>query len=90
MLVMGKGKIMKSVSIELPDDQVVTGRWNYKYLGILGADKSLEEKMKLKVSNKYIRRIRKVLKSKLDGGNLVCGINTYAIPLLRYSAAFVS
>ena len=46
--------------------------------------------MKLKVSNKYIRRIRKVLKSKLDGGNLVCGINTYAIPLLRYSAAFVS
>ena len=45
--------------------------------------------MKLKVSKKYIRRLRKVLKSKLNGGNLVRGINTWAIFLLRYSAAFV-
>ena len=54
------------------------------------ADKLLEEKMKLNVSKEYIRRIRKVLKSKLNGGNLVCGVNTWAVSLLRYSAAFVS
>ena len=35
-------------------------------------------------------RLRKVLKSKLNGGNLVRGVNTWAISLLRYSAAFVS
>ena len=32
----------------------------------------------------------KVLKSKLNGGNLVRGVNTWAVSLLRYSAAFVS
>ena len=46
--------------------------------------------MKSNVSKKYIRKLRKVLKSKLNGGNLLCGVNTWAISLLRYSAAFVS
>ena len=46
--------------------------------------------MKLNVSKEYIRRIRKILKSKLNGGNLVHGVNTWAVSLLRYSAASVS
>ena len=46
--------------------------------------------MKLNVSKEYIRRLRKVLKSKLNGGNLVLGVNTWVVSLLRYSAAFVS
>ena len=46
--------------------------------------------MKLNVSKEYIRRLRKVLKSKLNGGNLVRGVNTWAVSLLRYSPAFVS
>ena len=40
--------------------------------------------MKLNVSNEYIRSLRKALKSKLNGGNLVCGVNTWAVSLLRY------
>ena len=84
---------MKSVGIELPDGEVIKllqeGE-SYKHLEILEADKFLEENMKLNVSNEYIRRIRKVLKSKLNGGNLVRGVNTWAVSLLRYSAAFVS
>ena len=63
---------------------------SYKYLGILKADKFLEEKMKLKVLKEYIKRLGKVLKSKLNGGNLVRGVNTWAVSLLRYSGAFVS
>ena len=93
MLLMEKGKIVKSVGIELPDGKAIKllqeGE-SYKYLGILGADKFLEEKMKLNVSKEYIRRLREVLKSKLNGGNLVRGVNTWAVSLLRYSAAFVS
>ena len=46
--------------------------------------------MKLSVSKEYIRRLRKILKSKLDGANLVRGLNTWAVSLLRYLAAFVS
>ena len=96
-LVMERGKIVKSVGIELPDGKVckvlvksLQEDESYDYLGILEADKFLEEKMKLDVSKEYIRRLRKVLKSKLNGGNLVRGVNAWAISLLRYSAAFVS
>ena len=92
-LVMEKGKTVKSVGIELPDGKVIKSleeSESYKYLEILEADKFLEEKMKLNVLKKYIRWLRKVLKSKLNGGNLVRGINTWAVTLLRYSAAFLS
>ena len=93
MLVMEKGTIVKSVGIELPDGKVINllqkGE-SYKYLGILEADKFLEEKMKLNVLKEYIRRLRKVLKSELNARNLVCGSNTWAVSLIRYSAAFVS
>ena len=93
MLVMEKGKIEKSVVIEFPNGKVIKSLQrdgSYKYLGILEADKFLDEKMKLNVSKEYIRRLRKVLKSKLNGGNLVRGVNTWAVSLIRYSAAFVS
>ena len=46
--------------------------------------------MKLIVSKEYIRRLRKVLKSKMNGGNLVRGVNTLVVSLLRYSPAFAS
>ena len=82
MLVMEKGKIVKSVGIELPDGKVTKSLQkgeSYKYLGILEADTFLEEKMKLNVSKKYIRRLRKI-----------SGVNTWSVFLIRCSAAFIS
>ena len=93
ILVMEKGKIVKLVSTELPSGKVIKSSQedeSHKYLGILEADKFLEEKMKFNLSKEYIRSLRKVLRSKLNGGNLVSGVNTWAVYLLRYSAAFVS
>ena len=52
MLVMEKGKFVKSVGIELPDGKVIKLLEEgeiYKYVGILEAHKFLEEKMKLNV-----------------------------------------
>ena len=52
MLVMETGKIVKLVGIELADDKVMKSLQeceSYKYLGILQADKFLEEKMKLNI-----------------------------------------
>ena len=72
MLVLEKIKIVKSVGIELPDGKVIKSLQegkSYKYLGILEADKFLEEKMKLNLSKEHIR-LRKVFTSKLNGGNL--------------------
>ena len=48
MLVMQKGKTVKSVGIEVPDGKIMKSLQegeSYKYLGILEADKFLEEKM---------------------------------------------
>ena len=47
MLVMEKGKIVKSVGIEFPDRKVIKSLQegkSYKYLGILEVNKFLEEK----------------------------------------------
>ena len=71
----------------MPDGKVIKSLQegeSYKYLGILEADKYLEEKMKLNVSKEYVKRTRKILKSKLNGGNLVHGVNTWVVSLLRY------
>ena len=53
---------------------------------MLEADRFLGEKIKLKVSKEYFRR----LKSNLNGGNLVQGVNAWAVSVLRYSTAFFS
>ena len=83
MLVIEKGKIVKLVGIELPDGKVIKSLQgkSYKYLGILEADIFLGEEMKLKVSKEYFRSLKKVLKSKLNGGNLVQGVNIWAVSL---------
>ena len=49
-------------------DGVVADEEGYKYLGILERDNIWQEKMKEKVQNKYYKRVRVVLKSKLNGG----------------------
>ena len=93
VLVIEKGKIVKSVGIELPKGKVIKSLQegeSYKYLGILEDDRFLGEEMKLKVSKEYFRRLKNVLKSKLNGGNLVQGVNTWVVSLLRYSSAFIS
>ena len=41
------------------------------------------------MKTEYKRRVRKILKTKLNGNNIIKGINTWAIALLRYSAAFL-
>ena len=37
----------------------------------------------------YLRRAHKVLGTNLNGGNIIKGINIWAVSLLRYSAAFI-
>ena len=78
MLVMEKGKTVRSVVTELPNGKVIKSLQegeSYKYLGVLEADKLLKEKMQLNVSKEYIERLRKILKSKLNVGNLARGVN---------------
>ena len=48
-------------------------------LWILEADKFLGEKKKLRVSKEYFRRLRKGLNSRINGRNLVQGVNTWTV-----------
>ena len=45
--------------------------------------------MKDKIQKEYPRRIRKLLDTKLSSRNLIKGINTWAVPLVRYSGPFL-
>ena len=91
MLVMKSGKRHMTDGIELPNrDKIRTLGENetYKYLGILEADTIKQVEMKDKIQKEYLRRTRK-LETKLTSRNLIKGINTWAVPLVRYSGPFL-
>ena len=57
----------------------------YKYLE---ADTIKQMEMKAKIKKEYLRRTRKLLETKLFCINLIKGIYTWAVPLVRYSGPF--
>ena len=62
----------------------------YKYLDILEADTIKQVEMKDKIQKEYLRRTRKLLKTKLSGRILIKGMNTSAMAIVRYSGPFLS
>ena len=92
MLVMESGKRQMTDGMEQPNqDKIRTlgEKETYKYLGILEADTSKQVEMKDKIQKEYLRRTRKLLETKLSCRNLIKGINTWAVPLVRYSGSFL-
>ena len=92
VLIVKNGKVRETEGIVLPNGEVLKGMEegdSYKYLGILEADEMKHKEMKENVKKEYLRRIRKVLESKLNGGNVIMAMNTWAVSLVRYSAAFI-
>ena len=91
LLIMKSGKRHLTDGIELSNhDKIRTLAENvtYKYLGILEADTIKQVEMKNKILKEYLRRTRKLLETKLSSRNLIKGINTWAVPLVRYSGPF--
>ena len=58
----------------------------YTYLDILELDEIKQQEMKIKVTVEYKRRLRLILKSKLNGKNKIQAINTWTVALLLYGA----
>ena len=48
-----------------------------------------DESVKDRLSKEYERRVKKVIRSKLNGGNMLRVINSWAVSLLRYSGGVV-
>lgn len=91
VLVMKRGKLVLCDGIDMPDGNIIreVEETGYKYLGVLEADDLKHAAMKEVMSKEYFRRIRKILKSKLNGGNVVNAINSRAVSIIRYSAGIV-
>jgi len=62
----------------------------YKYRGMLETDQIKHDEMKDKVKTEYLRRVRRVLQLKLNGGNTIGAINTWAVSPARYTAGIIN
>ena len=88
VLVLKRGKIVRTEGIELSDGKCMreVNLDRYKYLGVLQIDSIMNREMKEKVKNKYIRRVKKSLRSQLNRGNIMAGMNAWAMGTIRYGA----
>ena len=85
---MKTGKVMTYEGIELangmtPKEVESVG---YRYLGILELDKVKDKEIKEQFKKEYRRRLKAVLKSKLNGRNKILAVNTCVVSVLRYGA----
>lgn len=88
-MVLKKGKIVDGNDLMLSDGQVIKGlkiEESYKYLGMLEADTIKQKEMKEKIKQEYYSRVRKVLSSELNAGNIFQAINIWAVSAFRYSS----
>ena len=85
MIATKRGKIVGCNGIQLPDQETIKSIEGdrYKYFGILKLDKG---EMKKKFVKEYGKKLRLVLKSKLNGQNKILATNTWAVALLKYRA----
>ena len=91
VIIMNRGKVKSTDGIELPSGKRIREKeeGGYKYLGILECDRVKEREMKDKFRNKYFRRTKLILKSKLNGRNKIMAMNAWAVSILRYCAGIL-
>ena len=89
---MRRGRKDDSRGIDLPDDQniVEVEEEGYRYPGKSQLDQTgLNTKMKGNITAEYVKRIKKLCRSKLNGGSLFSRTNAWAVGVVRYSAGIV-
>jgi len=72
------GKVKHTEEIVLLNAQVIREikEDGYKYIGVLETDQIKHDEIKDKVKMEYLRRVRRMLQSKLNRGNTIGAINT--------------
>ena len=91
VLIMKRGKVVENDGLCMPDGTMMRNieEGGYKYLGILEADGIKHDEMKKQLKKEYIRRVRNVLKSKLNRGNIISAINSRAVSIVRYGVGII-
>ena len=92
VLIMKREKVVKSEGISMPNKKMTKNieQGVSKYLGILEADSVTHEEMKDQIKKEYIRGVRNILKSKLNGENVILVINSRAVSIVRYEVGIIS
>ena len=88
---MKRGKVVKSEGRGMPDLRTMKNieEGGYKCLESLDADGAKYEKMKGQIKNTS-EESKNILKSKLNGRNIILAINSRAVPVVRYAAGILS
>ena len=88
VLFLKSGKMVRTEGIELPDGKRMreVNLDEYKYLGVLQLDSIMKREMKEKVKSEYVRIVQKLLRSQLNGGNIIVGMDAWAVGINRYGA----
>ena len=91
-LAITKGKVTEIQGMNLPNNNIKRLNLDetYKYPGILQADDSEQTQVKKKTLIEYNKRVRKILKSKLNDGNIIKAINTWVVPVVKYIAGIIN
>ena len=58
-------------------------------MGEFQLDSIMNREMKAKAKSEYIKRVKSLLWSQLNGGNIIAGINTWAVEIIRYGAGLL-
>jgi hypothetical protein len=85
-LTIHKGKATHTEGLTLSNNNTIKGlslEESYKYLGVQQAEDVKHRQVKKQTSAEYTNRVRKILKSKLNGGNTIQAINNWAVPVIR-------
>ena len=91
ILTIKRGKVVRCEGVMLSNNEAMkeVEKEGYTYLGIVELDKIKEDEMKKKTIKEYKRRLRLILKSKLNGKNKVTAINTWAVAVFRHGAGIL-
>ena len=87
-----RGKLTTCDGLIVSEDTVIpalNAHNSYKYLGVFELDQLKDKFMKEIIIATYRKRVRRLLKSALNGRNLILAINMWALPLIRYTAGIL-
>ena len=87
-----RGNVSESDGVELPSGDVIRSLSygeTYKYLGVMESCNIDHGLVREKVASEYKHRLKLILSSQLCGNYKFRAINTFALPVLRYSAGIV-
>ena len=84
-------KIVRTEGIELPDEKRMreVSLDRYKYLEVLQLDSIMNREMKENLKSEYIRRVKKLLRSQLNGGTVIAGMNAWAVDIIKYEVGML-